>query len=379
MVSTTTDVFFQRWAIDDSVIRLRRWATDVVYPLRDEHPDRLMIGTAATCAIRVHDPSRRTSREHAYLERVHVHERQRWCLFDRSKNGLTVNGEQRERCLLSPGMEIELGDGLILIAESARSILLRDALARMLGWSAASAESVDLALRMVRLAALRQAILVLCGESDLAPLAEELHRLTLTSARPFVLCNSRRRAGEDEESLTRYAPDGRTAVAQATGGTVCIYDDRRSPPDLDELLRAIRRPACRAQLVVCARNARKAAVFHAAPIVIPGLGARQADLERIIEEYEVDAARRLGIEPLELSPAERAWVRERSSATLPDIQTATLRLVAIRHAGTASAGAALLGLSHVSMLRWLEKRRFPEVLRHQRPAAGPKRHRRWRT
>jgi hypothetical protein len=372
MVSTTTDILFQRWAIDDTVIRLRQWATDTVHLLRSDHPDRLMIGTAATCAIEVTDPSHRTSREHAYLERMDVHERQRWCIVDRSKNGLAIDGEIREKCLLSPGMEIDLGGGMILIAESARWLALRYALARMLGWSASNTESVDLALRMVRLAAMRRSILVLCGESNLAPIAEDLHRLTLTPARPFVLCNPRRRTSENAERFTRCAPDGRTAIAQAAGGTVCIYDDRRCPPDVEEMLRAFRTPACRAQLVVCAKNPRKAEVFSAAPIVIPALGARKADLERIIEEYAIDAAWRLGIEPLEFAPAERSWIRERSSATLPDIQTATLRLVAIRHAGTISGGAALLGLSHAAMVEWFQNRRFPDVLRWQAVATSSK-------
>ncbi len=375
MISTTTDVSFHRWAIDDSVIRLRQWGTEVVHLLRSGDPDRLMIGTAPTCAIRVEDPSHRTSREHAYLERAYVHDRQRWCIVDRSKNGLAVDGEQRDKGLLSPGMEIDLGGGVILIAESARWLDLRYALSRMLGWRAANTEAVDLALRMVRLAAMRRTILVLCGESDLAPIAEELHRLTLTPARPFVLCNPRRRPGEAAEGFTRYARDGRTAINQAAGGTVCIYDDRRCPPDVSEMLHVFRQPACRAQLVVCAKNARKAEVFSAAPIVVPPLGSRKADLDRIIDEYAIDAARRLGIEPLDLTPAERSWIRDRASASLPEIQTATLRLVAIRHAGTISGGAALLRLSHATMIEWLEHRRFPDALRFPSVAArstGPR-------
>ena len=362
-VSTATDLLFQRWTIDDDVISLRVWASGTVHLLRSDHPGRLEIGTAPACAIRVEDPSHCTSRVHAYLK--YMHEHRRWCIVDQSKNGLLIDGEPREKCLLSPGMEIELGGGVILIAQSERLMVLHEALARMLGWSAESAAAVDRALRMVRLAAMRREVLVLCGEVDLAPIAEDLHRLTLTPARPFVLCNPRRRASGDEESFTKCAPDGLTAVAQAVGGTVCIYDDRRCPPDVAELLRELQQPTCRAQLVVCSKHADKAAIFNSAPVVIPPLGSRKAELERIIEGYANDAARRLGLTTFALAPAERAWIRERSSATLSEIQTATLRLVAIRRAGTPSGGAALLGISHVTMLRWLDSRRFPDALRLQ--------------
>jgi hypothetical protein len=180
-----------------------------------------------------------------------------------------------------------------------------------------------------------------------------------------VLCNPRRRAseGEGEESFTKCAPNGGAAVAQADGGTVCIYDDRRCPRDVIELLRELRQPTCRAQLVVCSKNADTAAIFNPAPIVIPPLASRTSELERIIEGYTIDATSRLRVLKLALAPVEIAWILERSSSTLPEIQTATLRLAAIRRAGTVSGGAALLGLSHVTMLRWLENRRFPEALR----------------
>jgi hypothetical protein len=343
------------------VLSLRVWASSTVHLLRADQAGRLAIGTAPDCAIHVEDPSRRTSRVHAYLE--YMHEYRQWCIADQSKNGLVIDGMPRGKSLLSPGMEVELGRGVILIAESARSIALREALARVLGWSAEGIAAVDRALRMVRLAAMRRAILVLCGDFDLAPIAEDLHRLTLTPERPFVLCNPRRRASE--ESFMKCAPDGLAAVAQALGGTVCIYDDRRCPPDVVEMLRELRQPTCQTQLVVCAKNADKAAIFNSAPIVIPPLRSRTAELDRIIDEYAIDASRRLGLSPFALAPAERSWIRERSSATLPEIQTATLRLVAIRRAGTPSGGAALLGLSHVTMLRWLESRRFPDALRWQ--------------
>ena len=357
MISTTTDSLSKGWAIDDEVTRLRRWATDIVYPLLCDDRPRLLIGTAPTCAIRVHDPSSLTSREHAYLERADG----QWCIVDQSKNGLYLDDQPRERSLLAPGMEIGLGRHVTLIAESARTIALRDALARMIGWSAGRAESIDHALRMLRMAAMRRAIFVFCGEPSLVPLAEELHRLTLTEQRPFVLCDPRH-ASEDTERFTRRATSGLTAIAQAVDGTVCI-DDGRRPPDLVETLDAWRRPGCTARLMVLARNARKADVYTPVPVVIPPLRSRREEMERLIMEYEAEAVQRLGIEAVELTPVQRSWIRERASETLPDLQKAVLRLLAIRHAGSIAGAAALLRMSHMGLGRWLERRRFrPDVV-----------------
>jgi hypothetical protein len=358
MISTTTDTLTKDWAINDEVIRLRRWATDIAYPLVAGDRRRLVIGTAPTCTIQVHDPSNLTSREHAYLECTDG----RWCIVDRSKNGLYLDDQQCDRFLLTPGSEIGLGRHVTLIAESARTIALRAALARMIGWSAARAESIDHALRMLRLAATGRAIFVLCGEPSLIPLAEELHRLTLTDRRPFVLCDPRRRTSDDAESFTGSVADGLTAVAQARDGTICL-DDQRRPRDLPEMLDVLHRPGRTAQLMVLARDARKAEVYTPAPIVIPPLRSRRDELDRLIVDYAAEAVQRLGLGALELTPAQRSWIRERSSETLPDIQRAALRLMAIRHAGSIAGGAALLKMSSQALGKWLERRRFrPELV-----------------
>lgn len=357
MISTTTDSLSRDWAIDDEVIRLRLRGTEIVYPLLPGPQDRLLIGTASTCAIQVPDPSNLTSREHACLERVDG----RWSIVDRSKNGLYLDDQQRERFVLAPGIEIGLGRHVTLVAESARTLAVRDALARMIGWSAGRAESVDLALRMLRLAAARRAIFVLCGEPNLVPLAEELHRLTRTEARPFVLCDPRRQASDDTERFTRCVTDGLTAVAQAFDGTVCI-DDRRRPADLVLALEEWRRPACAAQLVILAKNARKAEVYTPAPVVIPPLRSRREELDRIVFEYEWEAVQRLGLDAMELTAVQRSWIRDRCGESLPEIQKAALRLIAIRHTGSITGAAALLRISRVGLGRWLERRRFrPEI------------------
>lgn len=357
MSSTTTNILPEEWVVNDDVTSLRAWGTHHdVYSLRgDQHPGPV-IGTAPTCAIQVHDRTRRTSREHAQLQRVQG----MWAVFDRgSKNGLYRDGSRLDKFVLTPGVEIGLGGGVTLVAETGRLVKLREALTRMLGWSAASAEAVDLALRAIRFAAQRRTTLVLCG-ADLVPLAEELHRLTLTAARPFVLCNPRRRTSESAWNRTKCAPNGREALEQAVGGTVCL-STRSLPSDLHSLMRGLRRPECQTQLVVCSERAEDAELFNSAPIVIPPLASRKDEIDRIIQEYAVDAAGPLDLGEHWLNAAERAWIRG-NLHTLAGIQKATVRLAAMRRAGSMSAGAASLGISHVAMLKWLRTHNFPVSL-----------------
>jgi hypothetical protein len=355
---TTTNVLQEEWAICDDVIRLREWSTDRAYALYSDQPGPL-IGSAPSCSIQVHDRTRRTSREHAQLQHVQG----RWVVIDRgSKNGLYRDGARLDKFILTPGVEIGLGGGVTLVAESARLIKLRSALARMIGWSAASAEAIDLALRAIRFAAQHRLTLVLCGV-DLVPLAEELHRLTLTAARPFVFCNPRRRTSESTWNPTKCAANGSAALDEAVGGTICL-STKRPPPDFRKLMRGLRRPECQTQLIVCTERVEEAELFNAAPIVVPPLTARKDEIERIIEGYAVDAAGPLDLGEHWLNAAERAWMRD-NLHTLAEIQKATIRLAAIRQAGSMTAGAARLGISHVAMLKWLRTHNFPVGL------AGP--------
>lgn len=356
MNPTTTNILPEEWAINDDVWRLRVWGTDHhVYTLHADHRSSPVIGTAPTCSIQVHDRTRRTSREHAQLQRVQG----RWVVIDRSKNGLYRDGAKLDKFVLTSGVEMGLGGGVTLVAESSRLVELRNALARMLGWSAARAEAIDLALRAIRFAAQRRTTLVLCG-ADLVPLAEELHRLSLTAARPFVFCNPRRSTSESAWNRTRCAPSGSAALKEAAGGTVCL-STKHLPSDLRALMRGLRRPECQTQLVVCSERADDAELVNAAPIVIPPLASRKEEIDRIIEAYAVDAAGHLGIGERWLNAAERAWIRG-NLHTLAEIQKAAIRLAAIRQAGSMTRGAALLGISHVALLKWLRTHHFPTAL-----------------
>jgi hypothetical protein len=89
--------------------------------------------------------------------------------------------------------------------------------------------------------------------------------------------------------------------------------------------------------------------------VIPSLASRVGEISQIVEEYARDARTSLGTEKL-LSTADRAWILEHSASTLPDIEKGTLRVVALRKAGSKTAAAELLGMSHPSLSRWLDSR-----------------------
>jgi hypothetical protein len=356
-LSTAPNVLHEEWTINDAVIRLRQWGTDDVFPLSLDRREPITIGTAASCSIRVHDPLRRASREHAHLEWIQG----RWGLIDRgSRNGLYRDGAKVDKFALTPGVEIGLGGGVVLVAESARWLALRSVLARMLGWSAGRVHAVDQALRMIRLAAVRRTTLVLCGDHDLVPLAEQLHRLTLTAARPFVLCNPSRRTSKTAENPTRCVTSGRAAVAEAPGGTVCLLH-KHLPADLDDTLEALRDARCQTQLVVCAAHVHDVEPFATSPIVVPPLASRKAEIDRVIMEYATEAAGVMGISERWLSPSERVWIRDHAGDSLPEIQKATLRLAAIRQAGSSSAGAIKVGISHTAMLKWLRNHKYPDL------------------
>jgi hypothetical protein len=363
-VTPVTNNVSAEWAINDEVVRVREWGTDRSYSLFADDRSSRTIGTAPGSWIRIRDSKRRVSRQHAHLERV----RGRWCIFDdNSTNGVFVDGTRRDQSALVPCLEIGLGGGATLIAESPRSIALRQGLARMLGWAPEQAEAVDLALRGARLAATRRSFLVLCGDQELVPLAAELHRLTLTNERPFVLCNPLRRTAETPETPYRCVTTGLAALAEAPDGTVCLYH-RHLPPDLLQLMRDLRIPECLTQLAICAPNERDALIFNPAPIVVPSLSTRSTEIDRLIETYTDDAANELELRRFRLSVGAHAWIRGRSAETLADIQRATLRLAAVHKAGTMTAAAPLLKLSHTGMIKWFRLREYPRDLRPGHPA-----------
>jgi hypothetical protein len=95
------------------------------------------------------------------------------------------------------------------------------------------------------------------------------------------------------------------------------------------------------------------------PIVIPPLASRGAELDRIIEEYAEDAMTELETSRSTFLAIDHAWVREQESESLPDIEKATLRLVALRASRNVNQASSLLGMAPVSLGRWIGRRKMP--------------------
>lgn len=361
MMSTMTDPRIVEWTVDDEVVRLREWASDRVHRLPPAAPPEAMalggwlLGSAEDCAFRLEDPSRRVSRHHARLLR----ERSRWSLLDLgSKNGLRVDGTRQTTALLDPGIEIGIG-GLTLIAESMRLIELRSFLARLLGWNVDRAETIDLAMRAVRMAQARRTPLVLRGEGDLVPLAHDLHRRVLGSERPFVLCDPRRQSIEANVRSSANVDRGLEALAAARGGSLCVRSSR-PPADFIKVISALRDPDSQVQLIVCDAAPHDAEALLAVPITIPPLATRRDELPHIIHEYTLDAAQAFGV-PARFYSEDREWILQHSARSLHEIEKGARRLTALRVAGSVLGAAELLGMAAVSLRRWIGRRAVPSL------------------
>jgi FHA domain len=356
--STKTDIAANEWAINDSVMRLREWGTDTVRMLPQPTSDWMpvyewTVGSADTCAFQLDDPTGRISRLHARL----VRERSRWLLRDLgSKNGIRLDGASHPEIVLEPGAEIGIG-GVTLIAESLHSIKLRGFLARLLGWRADRIEVIDHALRSIRMAVTQRAALVLLGDGDLVPIARALHRRTLGAHRPFIVCDPRRRQGRGNVRSAENYAIGMLAFVAAAGGSLCVRSVRL-PEDFGSVLAAFRAPASRVQLMACGQPSKDYEPYLAAPITVPPLTSRPDEIDRIISEYAEDAVAELGARSGFLA-ADHAWVQMHSASSLPDIEKATLRLVAIRESRNLSAAAARLRMAPVSLSRWIGRRKLP--------------------
>ena len=232
---------------------------------------------------------------------------------------------------------------------------LRAFLARMLGWS--NERAVDLALRSLALALDHRAALVLCGEDDLVPIAWALHRHMLGADRPFIVCDPRRGTKAASVRSPASRASGVAAFEAAIGGSLCVRS-RRLPGDFSALVARLRD----ADDVLCAictaalADPRPPLVLPA-PLVVPSLALRSAELDRIIAEYAGDAIDELAAPASSFTAGDHAWVRDHAAASLADIEKATLRLVAIRTSRNLSGAAARLGMAVVSLSRWLDRRK----------------------
>jgi FHA domain len=311
--------------------------------------DTVLIGTSPECVLRLDDPH--VSRKHAQL----TFERGRWLIRDLgSRNGLRQDNARRNEFILEPGTEVSLG-GITLIAESERFIELREFCCRILGWARERAGAVDQAMRTLRLAATRRTTLVLHGESDVMPVARSLHRHMLGNDRPFIVCDPRRRSTRASVRSAANHEAGLLALAAATGGSLCVRS-HRLPMDFPLVLEQLRNADVRVQLFVCSDGPGNNHDFLPAPIIVPPVRERSDELPRIIEEYVRDAVIELGVLTAGLPNADHQWIREHAATTLPEIEKAASRLVALRASCRPSQAADRLGMTWVSLARWFGRR-----------------------
>ena len=346
----------------DPVIRLRAWGTDRTCELPGPpFPDRF-IEAWAGCAPRLTDLRASPGPRLTYL-------RQQWWIQDfGNQNNLQQDGIPREVFALDPGVEIRVGR-MTLIAESLRSVAMRDFCIRLLGRQH-EAGGVDQALRALRLATHRRAALVLCGEGDLVPIAYALHCRTLGRGAPFVVCDRRRRNVRASVRSPANHQSGVAAWKAAAGGSLCVRG-WRPPHDASELLARLHEPTpeCRVQLVVCSNEADHHLLAGPAPIRVSPLRDRMKELPRLVEAYAGDALATLAAwnaPPGSFTNDDLQWVIEHAATSLPEIEKATLRVVALKvSSNNVTQAAGMLGMAPISLVRWLYRRSQPPA-----PPAG---------
>lgn len=348
-LSTKSDSATQVWPIQDDVVQLREWGTDRVFGVPPTTGSYL-IGTDEECQIRIEDRTHCTSRKHAMIRREYLG----WTIEDTgSRNGLWLNGARYDSFIVEPGDEIGVGE-VTLIAESTRLIAVRRYLARILGWSSDRKVSVDLALRSIRRAASGRAALVLTGDTEVIAVARSLHYRVLGSDRPFIVC---RRAPRSSFGTAKYREHGMAALHNARGGSLCVMG-WALPHDFAQVLSALREPERQVQLVVClTKGGDQADGPLAMAIEVPPLRCRTDELSRIVDEYANDAISRLGA-GAPFPEHDHAWVMDHAVTSLGEIETATLRLVALRMGNSVNSAATRLGMSHAALSRWMKRRQL---------------------
>jgi hypothetical protein len=211
----------------------------------------------------------------------------------------------------------------------------------------------------VRNAATRQTALVLCGDGDMVSLARAVHRHEFGAERPFIVCDPRRKRSDENVRAAENYQSGAEALQAARSGSLCIWNNKL-PRDFADIKDAIKDPDARVQLIVCARDAAEAEAFGVGPITIPPLSHRRNELARILEEYIDDAIAEFGVPRTSFPTEDRDWVFKHASGSLPEIEKATLRLLALREAGgNMNRAAARLGMGRWSLSKWVNRRKLP--------------------
>jgi hypothetical protein len=346
------------------VIGLRVLDTDQSYEF-DPGMHIQVIGSSAACNVVIRRHRGSVAAQHARL----VRRRSQWMLHaiaDPYDDG----GVCRDRVALRefpllPGLEFRIGT-VSLVAESQRSRALRRILARLVGLGPERRADVDRALRTVVMAASGRRPLLLCGDGDLVYVARQVHRHTLAD-RPFILCDPRRR-GRGRTAKSPWKVDNpMAALAAAAGGTLCVPNDRL-PLGFEGMIEHWRRSETRVQLVLFTRAVDPALTAVTDALVLAPMFLRWRDRFRIIDEVAADAALAFGIPVRLVSDADRRVILASDAATLPALETATVRIVALRHWADDWGGltrcASELGMARAALAEWAERRGLIEI-RHR--------------
>jgi FHA domain len=364
---TGTDPRVSDWAIADHVVQLRQLGTQTIYVLpRDaaaasEREGGISLGSSRSCDLQVEDPLKRVSRHHAVL----LWEEGAWHAVDvGSKNGLLVDGVKQGSARLTPGTILGVGS-VRLIAESLRSIDLRSFLARLLGWGWGDDkdEAIERAMAGIRQAQMQRAPIIFESDSDMIPIARDVHRHLFGAHRPFVVCDPRRRTSDKDVRVSPNVANPMEALEAANRGTLCVRAERL-PEDFPELYRRVKSMESTAQLMICVEWSRQLPRGFGTPIVIPPLQSRsETEIAHVVQEYFLDAILDLD-GPKVISVADRAWILKHSATSLVDVEKGTRRIVALRKEKTLNAAAALLDMAGPSLGRWLHHRGMPAGLAH---------------
>lgn len=234
---------------------------------------------------------------------------------------------------------------------------LRDFVARIIGWSKEHASEVDQAVRSIELATERRAHLVLCGQGDLVPIAQALHRRCVGEG-PFIVCDPRRGNTRETVRAPKNQENVNDALNAAIGGSLCVRR-HRLPHDFELLADQLRYSAnaSRVLYIICyGHDDVHPLLVRPAPIKLTPLDQRENDIPRIVNEYARDAIEALGARATHFINKDHNWVVENSASSISEIEKGTLRLVAKNMSKSTSAAAARLNMAPVSLFRWLARR-----------------------
>src|ERR1051325_10787746 len=120
------------------------------------------------------------------------------------------------------------------------------------------------------------------------------------------------------------------ALAAAAGGSLCLHAQRPAP-GFQRIVQRWRGSETRVHLVLCSAASDPVLETVADSLVLVPLYLRWRDRIHIISNVATEAAIELGVEGTAVSDADRQIILASDATTLSELETATRRLVAIRH------------------------------------------------